>query len=256
MSLRLCCFASGSKGNCCYVSDGSTDILIDLGIAATRAEHYLSAIGADPDGVNVLLTHSHSDHIGGVRVFCKKHINAKVFCQNESARAIAVQTGVAPNVIGREFALGGITVNAVPVPHDVPCFGYVIKSGNRSVAVVTDIGTVKSELLGKLRECDLVMLESNHDVTRLKNNATYSPQLKERIASSKGHLSNADCAEACAFLAEHGVRSFVLAHLSQDNNDAACAIDAVNSGLYAAGIRDARVVAAMQDKPTGLFEIC
>ncbi len=230
--------------------------MIDMGIAATRAERYLSAIGADPDKISVLVTHSHSDHIGGVRVFCKKHAGAKLYCQKESARAVLSQTGVEPTVIGREFEVDGIRVNAIPVPHDVPCFGYVVRSGNRSVAVVTDLGEVRSGLLGGISECDLVMLESNHDIVRLKNNTAYSPQLKARIASGNGHLSNAACAEACAYLADHGVRNFVLAHLSEDNNDAACAIDAVNAGLFAAGVRDARVVAALQDKPTGLFEIC
>lgn len=252
----MCCFASGSKGNCCYVSDGDTDILIDLGISAARVDACLNALGVDPDHVHVLITHSHNDHIGGIKVFAKKHSGAKFHCQKESAAAVVYQTGITPTVDERVFSLGAITVEAVPVPHDVPCFGYIIRSAGRAVAVVTDIGVVKPSVLNGLGECDLVMLEANHDVERLKRNPTYSVQLKMRISSDHGHLSNADCAAACAFLAGRGVKNFILAHLSEDNNDPMLAVAAVSDEIAGLGITDARVVAASQHKPTGLFEVC
>lgn len=254
--LKMCCFASGSKGNCCYVSDGETDILIDLGISAARAESCLAAVGAAPDRVEVLITHAHSDHIGGVKVFGKKHRAAKIHCQRECAQSIIMQTGIIPTVDGREFRVGGISVRALPVPHDVPCFGYIVRREGRAVAVVTDIGCAKPDVLDGLSACDLVMLEANHDIDKLRRNPSYSAQLKRRISSDSGHLSNSDCASACAFLAEHGVKNFILAHLSEDNNDPALAVSAVRSGLCASGITDARIVAASQRSPTGLFEVC
>lgn len=254
--LKMCCFASGSKGNCCYVSDGDTDILIDLGISASRAEACLNALGVNPDRVHVLVTHSHTDHIGGIKMFAKKHAGAIFHCQKESAAAVVYNTKVQPTVDERTFSIGNITVVAVPVSHDVPCFGYIIKSEDRAVAVVTDIGTVKPNLLMGLSECSLVMLEANHDVERLMRNPVYPPQLKARIRSVYGHLSNADCAQACAFLAGHGVRNFILAHLSEDNNDPALAVSAVSDEIAGLGITDARIVAALQHKPTGLFEVC
>lgn len=256
MGLKLCCFASGSKGNCCYVSDGKNDILIDLGISATKAERCISAIGGNPENTSVIITHAHTDHTNGVRVFKKKHDGAKLFCQSENANGIYEQTQVEPTVMPREFEVGDMFVKAIAVPHDVPCFGYVIKSGNRSVAVATDLGVVRSGFLNEISGCDLVVLECNHDEQMLKNNRNYSAQLKARIASEHGHLSNRACSEACAFLAEQGVRSFVLAHISQDNNLPDRAIASVVNGLLGVGVSDARVVAALQDKPTGLFEIC
>ena len=252
----MCCFASGSKGNCCYVSDGETDILIDLGISASRVEACLAAVGVDPDRVSVLITHSHSDHIGGIKVFAKRHPAAKFLCQKESMASVAYQTGITPSVEARVFSVGGITVEAVPVPHDVPCFGYIIRNHERAVAVVTDVGMVSPNVLNSLSGCDLVMLEANHDIERLRRNPTYSAQLKRRISSEYGHLSNADCAGACAFLAEHGVKNFILAHLSEDNNDPTLAVAAVSDEISGLGITDARIVAASQHKPTGLFEVC
>lgn len=252
----MCCFASGSKGNCCYVSDGDTDILIDLGIPTARVEACLAAIGVNPDRVSVLITHSHSDHVSGIKTFGKKHPTAVFRCQKESAAAVKYQTGINPTVEGRTFTIGGITVEAMLVPHDVPCFCYVIKNSDRAVAVMTDVGTVKPDVLDALSACDLVMIEANHDLERLRRNPTYPAQLKNRISSNYGHLSNADCASACGFLASSGVRNFILAHLSEDNNNPALAVAAVKDELSGLGITDARIVAASQHKPTGLFEVC
>lgn len=256
MGLRFCTLASGSKGNCCFVSDGHTDILIDLGISALRAEKCLKVLGASPDGVSVLITHSHSDHIGGLKVFCKKHPAAKVYCQRESMTAVMSAEGIVPLCAARAFSVGEMKVCALPVSHDVPCFGYVVEGGGRKVAVVTDIGKVSCEQLSALSSCNIVVLEANHDIEMLKANPRYTAMLKARIRSEHGHLSNADCAAACAYLAANGVKTFILAHLSEENNAPELAISAVNGALSSAGVTDATVYAARQDCMSGLYEIC
>lgn len=256
MSLKFCALASGSKGNCSFVSDGHTDILIDLGISAARAEKCLRILGADPDGINILITHSHADHIGGLKTFCKRHPRAKVVCQRECAYRIARAENVSPITAGRSFIVGTLTVTAIPVSHDVPCFGYVISDGFKRVAVVTDIGVVAGEQLSALGTCDIVMLECNHDTAKLGANPRYTPMLKARIASERGHLSNADCAAACAYLASNGVKNFILAHLSEENNDPALAVSIVESYVRDAGVAGVHIIAAKQDSMTGLFEVC
>lgn len=256
MSLKMCCFASGSKGNCCYVSDGETELLIDMGISATRVENALRVLGASADRAEIFLTHSHSDHINGLKVFCKRHSGASVHCQSESVAAVRYHTGINPVVDGRVTRVGGITVTAIPVPHDVPCFGYIVSSGAFKVAVVTDIGEIDADTLNSLVGCNIVMLEANHDIAMLRANRNYTPELKARILSPHGHLSNPDCARACAYLAENGVKNFILAHLSEENNRASIASREVVSAIECAGITDARVVTAAQNSPTGLFEIC
>ncbi|MCM1367664.1 MAG: MBL fold metallo-hydrolase [Roseburia sp.] len=256
MSLKMCAFASGSKGNCCYVSDGTTELLIDLGISATRAEKCLSLVGADPDRVDIFVTHAHSDHIGGLKIFCKKHPTAHVYCQRECAYAVGRGAEIAPTVADRSVAIGGLKVTALPVPHDVPCFGYIVESDGKKVAVVTDIGVVEAGTLDGLRDCDIVMLEANHDPLMLKNNRSYTPVLKARISSSHGHLSNGDCAAACAFLASCGVKNFILAHLSEQNNAPLVASSAVERAIADAGVTDAHVAVATQNAMTGLFEVC
>ncbi len=256
MGLKFCALASGSKGNCCYVSDGTTDILIDMGISATRVEKCLGVLGVNPDTARILITHSHSDHINGLKVFCKNHPTAKVICQQESINAVARAEDITPLVAKRSFLVGGMSVTALPVSHDVPCFGYVITSGNSRIAVVTDIGKVSTEQLNALSSCNIVMLEANHDIDKLNANPRYSAMLKARILSSHGHLSNVDCAAACAYLAGNGVKNFVLAHLSEENNDPELALSTVKSSIIDAGIIDARVTAARQDAMSGLYEVC
>ena len=255
MSLKMCCFASGSKGNCCYVNGGATNILIDLGISAMRAEKCLSAVGCSPDDVHIVVTHTHSDHIGGLKIFCKRHPSVKVYCQRECAAGM-YRAGISPVIVERSFALGGVSVTAVPVPHDVPCFGYVISSGGKSVAVVTDVGRLDRPALDVMSGCGLVMLEANHDMEMLNCNPRYTRELKSRIASRYGHLSNNDCADACAYLGSRGVKNFILAHLSEENNEQGLAVSFVREKLENSGIADARIVAACQDRMTGLYEIC
>ncbi|MBD5131390.1 MAG: MBL fold metallo-hydrolase [Clostridiales bacterium] len=256
MSLKICSLASGSKGNCCFVSDGHTDILIDLGISTARAEKCLRVLGCDPDAISVCVTHSHSDHIGGLKTYNKKHPSVKVFCQRESEYAIKRSAGVTPEVAPREFNIGTLTVTAIEALHDVPCFGYIISDGNKRVSVMTDVGMLSEKQLVALSACDIVMLESNHDRDMLRANPTYTPMLKARIASSHGHLSNAACADACAFLAANGVRNFILAHLSEENNTQQLALDEVKKALDKTGVDGVRVVAATQNEMTGLFVVC
>lgn len=257
MSLRICSLASGSKGNCCFVSDGATDILIDLGISAMRAQKCLNVLGVDADRLTVLVTHSHSDHVAGLSVFTKKHGGVRVLCQAECAAGVAASGHIAvESVPDRRFAVGTLQVTALPVSHDVPCFGYIVSDGNKRVAIVTDVGTLNTAQLVALSACDIVMLECNHDIDRLRANPRYSSSLKTRILSKHGHLSNADCAAACTFLASNGVKNFILAHLSEDNNDPTLAVNTVEHALVEAGFCGVRIVAAAQNAMTGLFEIC
>lgn len=256
MSLKLCSFASGSKGNCCYISDGTTDILIDLGISATRVEKALGVLGVNADNLRILVTHAHSDHINGLKIFNKKHPNAKIICQREVIRGVAAAEGITPLLAQQSFRVGGMYVTALPVSHDVPCFGYVVSDGLHSIAVVTDIGKVTKRQLDALGACSIVMLESNHDVNMLMANPRYNAALKRRILSEYGHLSNDDCAAACAYLAAGGVKRFILAHLSEENNDPNLAIDVVSRSIEDAGVTDCRIVAAKQDAMSALYEVC
>lgn len=254
MSLNVCAIASGSKGNCFYVAGGSTKLLIDLGISSARCDKCLSVIGGGaPD---VIVTHSHSDHVGGLATYAKKHENAHFYCSEPASYQVRrLVGGNRLTVFDGEFNVGDLTVKPFPVSHDVPCVGYTIDYSGKRVGYCTDLGVMTDEIIQNLAECDFVVLESNHDPEMLKYNPQYPPMLKSRIISRVGHLSNETAASTAAELARRGVRNFMLAHLSDSNNYPELALGTTRRKLMSCGITDATVDVARQDEMSALYEI-
>ncbi|MDD7158298.1 MAG: MBL fold metallo-hydrolase [Firmicutes bacterium] len=262
MCIRVCSLGSGSKGNCIYVGYGSTHILVDAGLSLKRIEKSLAALGVDPKGnLFVLVTHEHSDHIKSLAALYEKYA-PKVFVGRGSEAGVTGSLGkVAENFVYYEmqdFFVGSFTVTPFAVSHDVPCVGYTLSAGGKSVSVVTDIGKITPSVLKSVTGSDLVVLESNHDVEMLKRNTKYSAFLKKRIASDKGHLSNDDCAETACLLAASGTKQIILAHLSEENNCAELAFETVCKKLESRGYvegKDVKIDVAEQNSLTALYEI-
>lgn len=261
MSLKVCVFGSGSTGNCIFVSSGSVKILVDLGLTASRVEKSLRALNETADNVKVLITHAHHDHVSGLDAFCARHPDAEVYCHADCLGSVWQKAGKVRNrliSVGGDFFIGDVTVSPFKVSHDVPCVGYGFLCGGKKITVATDTGKVSQKVMDVMSDSDLVVLESNHDETLLKNNADYSPFLKKRILSDKGHLSNADCSRCVAYLAAHGVKQVVLAHLSRENNYPELAFETCKNFLSSQGIcegRDVKLEIAFADRMSSLFEI-
>lgn len=257
MGLKICTIASGSTGNCTYISTPTTTVLVDEGISVTRTEKCLKLLGRG-DQLSVLVTHSHSDHISNVPLFARRN-DANVYCHYATANALRkkgkYEDGRLIEFSEGDLIVGDLVVTPFRVSHDVPCMGYVVAHKGKRVALATDIGYVGNAVMSKLSGCDLVLLESNHDEGLLRANREYSPWLKSRILSESGHLSNTACAQACVKLAGSGVKQFILAHLSQENNYPELAFNTVSGALAEAGFDDVGVEVARHDKMSSLFEI-
>ena len=256
MGLKVCCLGSGSSGNCIYVASASTVILIDQGLPVKRVDGCLKALSA-PAVPSVIVTHSHADHICQIPAFVRKH-GAAVYCATTDAYLELARRGVPANRLIRtegDFIVGDITVSPFAVSHDVPCVGYGLYSGGCKVSVATDLGRAPERVLDGMTDSDLVVLECNHDEELVLGNAKYTAALKRRILSAKGHLSNAACGRAAVYLAEHGVRQIILAHLSKENNYPELAESAVREALAGAGCGRVRLEVAPPDRMTGLYEI-
>lgn len=257
MSFRICSIASGSTGNCIYISTDSTTIIVDEGAPVTRVERCLTLLGRGKE-LALLITHGHSDHISNAPQFVRRN-KAVVYCHYKTAETLLKKGEYDPkNVIEfseGDFTVGDIIVTPFKVGHDVPCVGYVFSHKGKQIGVVTDVGHLGGSVLSRLKTCNLVLIESNHDVDMLRVNKNYSPWLKSRILSDSGHLSNGACAEACVKLAAAGVKQFILAHLSQENNYPELALDTTLGALYEAGYEDVGVEVARADKMSSLFEI-
>ena len=256
---RIVTLYSGSDGNCTLVSTGETSILIDAGKSARTLCTRLCEIGSDICRIDaIFITHEHTDHVSALETLSKKyhipiHItdkSAKKFDRDPSA---AVHSCLVRHDNVFCVDVGDMTVSSFPTPHDsMMSVGYRIEMGlgenRRTVGVATDIGYVTGEIREGLLGCEAVVLESNHDGQMLMD-GPYPYDLKLRISSRRGHLSNCDCAQLASELARSGTRGFILAHLSQENNLPELAFDEVTSAVSDESVK---IFVASPDTPVEL----
>ncbi|MDD4797702.1 MAG: MBL fold metallo-hydrolase [Eubacteriales bacterium] len=264
MSFRICPLFSGSKGNATLVQCGSTAVLVDAGVSAKRLEGALELVGVQPRALGgILVTHEHSDHISGINIFASRH-GIKVYANLFTWRAMSPQLtrlSAAQRILvepDSDFFIGGINVETYATPHDSACSqGYGFYAGGKRAAVVTDLGYMPKALLERLRGCQALVLECNHDEQMLRN-GSYPAYLKTRILSRRGHLSNDACGNSLRVLAHSGAQQIVLAHLSEENNTPKLARETVCALLARDDIlpgRDLVLLTGRQDAPAGVLEL-
>ena len=247
--------ASGSEGNCLVIDAEGTRILVDAGISTRRIKTTLEQLGIALAQVDaILITHEHSDHVKGLRVFAARH-KIDVYASAGTLQALdeaqvlngKFYAGVMPEG-GMEA--GSLFVRPFPISHDCrEGFGYVVElPGERRVAVATDMGVMTDAVMQAISGCDLVVLESNHDV-RMLENGPYPYPLKRRILSDRGHLSNDACACVLEQLVSRGSTRFCLAHLSKENNNPYLARQTAVAALSELGAREGRDYALQVAEP-------
>ena len=223
--MHYAALASGSKGNCHALSEGGRTLLIDVGLSLLQIRLRLGALGWDPGAVRaVALTHEHSDHIAALGVILRRTDWAVLTTAATRAAVERAQNVEIPASRWIEVAAGrprdweGWRVLPFALPHDAEDpVAYRIEAGGAAAAVVTDLGHPTALVADHLQDLDLLVLEANHDVDMLRE-GTYPPQLKARILSRVGHLSNASMAELLARALSPRLKQVVLAHLSESNN--------------------------------------
>lgn len=233
--MRMCSIASGSSGNCIYIGTEATHLLVDAGISCKRTVEGLGRLGLtgkDIDGI--LVTHEHSDHIGGLGVLCRK-FGIPVYATKGTIAAIKKVSNLGEiddslfHVVraDEKFILKDITVNPMKISHDAaqPA-AYRFQYGNRRMAVATDLGTYDDYTVECLRGMDVLLLEANHDINMLQV-GPYPYALKQRILGNKGHLSNELSGRLLSRLLHDNLKTVFLGHLSKENNLAELAYETV-----------------------------
>jgi phosphoribosyl 1,2-cyclic phosphodiesterase len=222
MSLRVRVLASGSKGNAALYSAGSTHVLLDCGISARRIEAALRQEGLCPEDLAaVFLTHEHTDHVQGLRVFLKNR-SIPLFAAPECLESPALRDlspwHAEPLAGGVPVTLGPISLTPFALPHDAAaCFGFVVESGGVRAVQATDLGTPTALVRRRLEGAHCLLLEFNHDLDRLLHGG-YPLDLKMRIKGRLGHLSNEQAASLLASCLHPDLEALYLMHLSEENN--------------------------------------
>ncbi|MFU8857475.1 MAG: MBL fold metallo-hydrolase [Deferrisomatales bacterium] len=250
--------ASGSKGNSVYVGSRGRGVLVDAGLPGRRLEERLAGAGLAPRQVGaVVVTHGHRDHFSGVGVWARRY-RVPVY-MTEACRRLAPAVlgprglqGVEVRVFepGVPFRVEELELRPVSTSHDAPeSVGFRISDGAAVLGFATDLGFASHLVRHALAGADLLYLEANHDEDLLWN-GPYPWFLKQRIRSRHGHLSNGCCAELLGGLVHPGLRTVVLGHLSETNNEPRLAFAAARGALDRAGAgEDVTLLVARQDRP-------
>lgn len=224
--MRLCSIASGSSGNCIYIGEKNTHILVDAGISAKRILEGLKRVSVLPENLSaIFITHEHGDHVQGLWTFGKKY-KVPVYATEHTLdtyfnvkRPRSLFLGEIFQVTyDREFILGDIRVYPFRVSHDAVCpVGYTFRGEMGKIGIATDLGCFTRYTKDALKDCGILYLESNHDENMLLVGG-YPYDLKQRILGQHGHLSNEAAAKLAGELLHEGLKYIVLGHLSRENN--------------------------------------
>ena len=233
--MRFCSLGSGSRGNAWIVEAGGTRVMVDCGFGVQETGRRLANAGLAPEDISaIVVTHEHSDHVGGVARFALRH-GTPVWMTAGTFSLFSAVSDEIPEVqlfaIDAPFAVGDVGIDPFPVPHDArePA-QFVFDDGDVRVAILTDAGRVTAHMAEKLTGLAAFVLECNHDAGMLRR-GPYPPALKARIASGFGHLENGEAAALLGRVDCARLRHVVAAHLSETNNDPALARAALAGAL-------------------------
>ncbi|NLU07235.1 MBL fold metallo-hydrolase [uncultured Clostridium sp.] len=258
----FCSLYSGSSGNSIFLASHHTKILVDAGLSGKSIEKGLTRIGYKANEIDaILVTHEHIDHIKGVGVLSRKY-NIPIYANFLTWKAMMKSIGKIKENNIRVITKNTININDMDITgfsisHDaVDPYGYAIDCHNKRACIATDLGFIPEETKSILKNSDVILLESNHDVEMLKF-GPYPYELKRRILGKKGHLSNDDCGKAILdILNSSKFKRIVLGHLSKINNYPELAYQTVAATLSTAGVKlnvDVNVSTAKRNEPSNFI---
>lgn len=259
----FCSLYSGSSGNSIFISSGRTKILIDAGLSGIKIATALKEIGEDIKELDaIFVTHEHSDHIKGIGILSRKH-DIPIYANNLTWQAMENSIGTVKEhnikvIDSNPITIKDLDISNYKIPHDAAdACGYTICSGGKKASIATDLGYFADDVKNSICDSDIILLESNHDIEMLKF-GPYPYELKRRILSKTGHLSNDDCGRAILDIMNEKKKHIVLGHLSKINNYPDLAYQTVVNILKEESIipdKDIVVSLAKRDNPSCYIEI-
>jgi len=229
----------------------SAAFLVDAGLSAKRICERMSQAGEDPASLSgIIVTHGHSDHVKGVGVLSRKY-KLPVWMNRGTWQVVKNSVGNIHKLeffeTGQIFECAGFRIHPFSVPHDcADPVGFRISRGSARLGIATDLGTATGLVANLLTGLQVIVLESNHDPQMLRD-GPYPWELKQRVRSRLGHLSNTESAKLLQRIFTDELQAVVLAHMSETNNRADLALECARSSLPGLRDRDAMVCCAFQD---------
>jgi len=237
--MKFVSLGSGSKGNATIVSSGKTNLMIDCGFGIKEASQRLGKVGLDPTKINaLLLTHEHSDHVKGAGAFVRRY-KTPIWATVGTIRKAKLGEIPALHYINSNvgsFQIADIKVTPYTIPHDAiePC-QYYFTANHKKMAILTDVGFITPHIIESLQNLNALLLEFNHDIDLL-NKGPYPRSLKNRVAGKMGHLNNNQAALLLQEINHTGLKTLVLGHLSEQNNNPELVLQAIQRIVRSLGV--------------------
>lgn len=253
--MKTIVLGSGSKGNSTLIIENNRKILIDVGFSYPKMKMLLEKYDYSPKEItDILITHTHKDHIAGLSSFIKKN-SIKVYANKKLYTDLTNYIDEENLIlVENDFTIDDLVVTVIPTSHDsIGSVGFVLENAYQSLVYITDTGYLNKKYLKKMVNKNVYIMESNHDINMLMN-GPYTYILKQRVLSDKGHLSNELAGSYLRDIIGINTKKIVLAHLSETNNNEDIAIN-TNKDIIGSKLDNVILMVAKQDECLELGEI-
>ena len=257
--MRTCVLASGSKGNVTYVETNNHKILIDIGTNVKYIKEKLLEIEVLVTDIDIILiSHIHNDHIKALEQFIKKY-NPYVYMTSTMVEELEINHPIRNYekliLFNDDIYLDTMHIEVIKTSHDTKdSKGFIVKENSKSIVYITDTGYLNQKYFSKLKDCNVYLFESNHDVEMLIN-GKYPQWLKDRVVGPYGHLSNKDAAIYLAKLISSDTKKIILMHLSENNNTKEIALDTIRSVFLEYGVKFDNISCASQNEKSEVINL-
>ena len=257
--MRFSVLASGSGGNACYVETAQTRILIDAGLSCRELMRRLEVVQVDPEALDALvITHEHVDHVRGAGPLARL-LDIPVYINHSTFRKSIKNLGNLSKPVtihtGQTITIKDLVIETFTKCHDtVDPMGLVLSSDGARLGLITDLGRSTQVVEDRLRGCQALIIEFNHD-QRMLEDGPYPWEVKRRIKGPEGHLSNQQAGELLEAVAHRDLGLVILAHLSRVNNDELRAFKEAKDALRRRGMKNTKIVISRQEYPVSMAEL-
>lgn len=254
--MKVCVLSSGSKGNVSYLEINNKKFLLDAGRNLKYITDKLKELEVNIKDIEyILITHNHTDHISALKNLVKK-TNATIIISQKLLYEIADLNGY-PNILvcEDELLIENIKIISFKSSHDaIDSRNFVIECDGKKIGYVTDTGYINRNNFKFLKDLDIYLFESNHDIELLQH-GPYPDWLKRRVLSDNGHLSNKSAAFYLTKLIGNHTKNIILIHLSETNNLEDIAMETINNTFLEYSVNFHNIICAKQNEKTEVFEV-